>query len=115
VLSVAHSLDFEDAVTLVNDYEYGNGTAIFRRRDATEGSDYDIAVFIENPAPLGPELAWIADVETDIFYDTRALINALPAAGAYRDRSGRVAKSHYLCPAGTETHDFANATCEMLR
>ena len=59
------------------------------RGDAREDSDYDIAVFVKNPSAFATELNRLVDVETDILYDTGAVINALPfAAGAYRERTG---------------------------
>ena len=59
------------------------------RGDAREDSDYNIAVFIQDLDLLSKELDRLADVETDILYDTDAVINALPfAAGAYRERTG---------------------------
>jgi uncharacterized protein len=59
------------------------------RGDARKDSDYDIAVFIQDLGPLSSELDLLADIETDILYDTGAVINALPfAAGAYRERTG---------------------------
>jgi predicted nucleotidyltransferase len=58
------------------------------RGDAREDSDYDIAVFVKDLGPLSGELDRLADLETDLLYDTGAVINAFPfAAGAYRDRS----------------------------
>jgi uncharacterized protein len=41
-------------------------------------SDYDIAVFIKDPGTLGEEIRRLAGVETDILWDTGAVINALP-------------------------------------
>jgi predicted nucleotidyltransferase len=59
------------------------------RGDAREDPDYDIAVFIKDLGPLSVELDRLADLETDLLYDTGAVINALPfGAGAYRDRTG---------------------------
>jgi hypothetical protein len=50
-------------------------------------SDYDIALFIKDPGTL--EIRRLAGVETDILWDTGAVINALPfRAGAYRERTG---------------------------
>ena len=54
-----------------------------------QDSDYDIAVFIKDLDSLARELDRLADMETDILYDTGAVINALPfRAGAYRERTG---------------------------
>jgi predicted nucleotidyltransferase len=63
------------------------------RGDARQDSDYDIAVFVKDLGPLPNELDRLADLETDILYDTGAVINALPfAAGAYKDRTGFMAE-----------------------
>ncbi len=59
------------------------------RGDAKANSDYDVAVFIKDLDSLARELDRLADMETDILYDTGAVINALPfRAGAYRERTG---------------------------
>jgi uncharacterized protein len=59
------------------------------RGDHQPDSDYDIAVFIKDPGSLGEEIRRLAGVETDILWDTGAVINALPfPAGAYRERTG---------------------------
>ncbi len=59
------------------------------RGDHRADSDYDIAVFINNPGALGAELHRLADVETDILCETGAVINALPfPAEAYGERTG---------------------------
>lgn len=59
------------------------------RGDHLPDSDYDIAVFIRDPAPLGEELHRLAAVSTDILLDTGAVISAKPfPAGAYRERTG---------------------------
>jgi predicted nucleotidyltransferase len=59
------------------------------RGDASPDSDYDIAVFIHDPKSFGDESARLATIETDILFDTGAVINALPfRAGAYNDRTG---------------------------
>jgi uncharacterized protein len=58
------------------------------RGDAREDSDYDIAVFFTDVGPLWDELDRLVDVETDLLYDTRAVINSMPyRAGAYHDRA----------------------------
>jgi len=58
------------------------------RGDARGQSDYDIAVFVKDPASFWEESGRLAEIETDILYDTGALINALPfPAGAYRERT----------------------------
>lgn len=59
------------------------------RGDARPDSDYDVAVFLKDPAGFGGEMGKIAEIETDILYDTGAVINALPLrAGSYRERTG---------------------------
>jgi predicted nucleotidyltransferase len=59
------------------------------RGDARPDSDYDIAVFLNEPGSFGDEAARLAVIETDILYDTGVVINALPfRAGAYRERTG---------------------------
>jgi predicted nucleotidyltransferase len=59
------------------------------RGEAKPESDYDVAVFLWDIAERGPEMARLAEVETDILYDTGAVINAMPfAAEAYRERTG---------------------------
>lgn len=47
------------------------------RGDARPDSDYDIAVFIHEPERFGDEACRLAVIETDILYDTGAIINAL--------------------------------------
>jgi uncharacterized protein len=59
------------------------------RGDARPDSDYDVAVFLKDLAGFGAEMEKIAEIETDILYDTGAVINALPLqAGSYRERTG---------------------------
>jgi uncharacterized protein len=59
------------------------------RGDARPDSDYDVAVFLEGFESFGQEADRIAEIETDILYDTGAVINALPfKAGAYREATG---------------------------
>jgi predicted nucleotidyltransferase len=51
--------------------------------------DYDVAVFIHQPEGFGEESGRLAAIETDILFDTGAVINALLFhAGAYRKRTG---------------------------
>lgn len=58
------------------------------RGDARADSDYDIAVFIKNPDAFSVEADRLVDVETDILYDTGAVINSMPyRAGAYAERT----------------------------
>jgi predicted nucleotidyltransferase len=59
------------------------------RGDARADSDYDVAVFLEDMVSLVQEADRIAEIETDILYDTGAVIDALPfEAGAHRERTG---------------------------
>jgi uncharacterized protein len=59
------------------------------RGDARSDSDYDVAVFLNHYRGFGREAARIAAIETEILFDTGAVINALPfRAGAYDDRTG---------------------------
>jgi uncharacterized protein len=59
------------------------------RGDARPDSDYDVAVFLKDLTGFGEEMGRIAEIETDILYDTGVVINALPLqAGSYRERTG---------------------------
>jgi uncharacterized protein len=59
------------------------------RGDARPESDYDIAVFLRGFDGFGDEAARLAAIETDILFETGAVINALPfRAGAYQDHTG---------------------------
>lgn len=54
------------------------------RGDARPDSDYDIAVFLREPESFWQESGRLAEIETEILYDTGAVINALPfSAGTY--------------------------------
>lgn len=58
------------------------------RGEMRPDSDYDIAVFINNPGELWDELGILAHITTDILHETGAVISAKPfTAGAYRERS----------------------------
>ncbi len=58
------------------------------RGDASEDSDYDIAVFLNGLDDRWQEFDRLADLRTDILADTGIFIEAIPfQAGAYRDRS----------------------------
>ncbi len=48
------------------------------RGDARPDSDYDIAVFLRNPESFWSESRRLAEIETDILYDTLVVVNALP-------------------------------------
>jgi uncharacterized protein len=59
------------------------------RGDARPDSDYDVAVFLKDLDNFGQEAGRIAEIETDILYDTGAIINAMPfEAGSYREHTG---------------------------
>jgi predicted nucleotidyltransferase len=58
------------------------------RGDAHPDSDYDIAVFIRNPAAWFEEIVRLADLGADILLDTGAVISAKPfQTGAYDEPS----------------------------
>jgi uncharacterized protein len=59
------------------------------RGDHREDSDYDVAVFLYGPIDWRKEIDRIVQIETDILFDTGAVINAhaLPAE-AYEQRTG---------------------------
>jgi predicted nucleotidyltransferase len=58
------------------------------RGDARADSDYDIALFIRNPASFWEELGYLSQIETDILYETGAVISAKAfPAGGYRKRT----------------------------
>jgi predicted nucleotidyltransferase len=48
------------------------------RGDARADSDYDIAVFLREPKSFRQESGRLAEIETEIPYDTGVVINALP-------------------------------------
>jgi uncharacterized protein len=55
------------------------------RGDAQPDSDYDIALFLRNSASFWVEMGPLSEIETDILYDTGAVISAKPfPAGSYR-------------------------------
>jgi hypothetical protein len=67
----------------------GWSCSVLARGDAGPDSDYDVAVFLKDLTVFGEEMGKIAEIETDILYDTGAVINALPLrAGSYRERTG---------------------------
>lgn len=58
------------------------------RGDATEDSDYDVAVFLRGFADRWQEIDRIVPLVTDILYEDGEVIQALPCpAGAYEDRT----------------------------
>ena len=59
------------------------------RGDARPESDYDVAIFLKDLNHFRQQASRIAEIETDILYDTGAVINALPfKAGSYEERTG---------------------------
>jgi predicted nucleotidyltransferase len=59
------------------------------RGDHRPNSDYDIAVFIRDAREFMEESTRLAEVSTDILFDTGAVISATPfLAGAWRERTG---------------------------
>jgi uncharacterized protein len=58
------------------------------RGDGRPDSDYDIAVFLEEPDSFWTASGRLAEIGTDILYDTGAVINALPLkAGLDREEN----------------------------
>ncbi|MGC2203705.1 MAG: nucleotidyltransferase domain-containing protein [Stellaceae bacterium] len=56
------------------------------RGDASEASDYDIAVFLQDLTDRWSEFHRLADLRTDILAETGAFLEARPfRAGSYRD------------------------------
>jgi predicted nucleotidyltransferase len=90
----------EDSVVLARfrralDYAYASRlerVVLFGSRargDARADSDYDVGVFIREAFDFWGESGRLAEIGTDILYDTGAVINALPfRARAYDDRTG---------------------------
>jgi predicted nucleotidyltransferase len=59
------------------------------RGDARPDSDYAVAVFIHDRESFGDESWRLAEIETDIVFDTGAVINAMPFhAGTYHNQTG---------------------------
>ena len=58
------------------------------RGEARADSDYDIAVFLRDMPDRAAELNRLADLTTDILYETGACIHALPfQSGAWAERT----------------------------
>jgi predicted nucleotidyltransferase len=58
------------------------------RGESRTDSDYDIAVFLNEPGELWDDLGRLSHITTDILNDTGAVISAKPfAAGAWREAS----------------------------
>ena len=59
------------------------------RGDYRQDSDYDVALFLRDLPNRAEEMDRLAQMETDILYDTGSMINTLPfPAAAYRERTG---------------------------
>jgi predicted nucleotidyltransferase len=59
------------------------------RGDARPDSDYDVAVFLKAFDSFSKEAGALAEIETEILFDTGFVVNAFPfRAASYRDRSG---------------------------
>lgn len=58
------------------------------RGDARPDSDYDVAVFLKEPESFWRESGRLAEIETDILYDTGAVINALPFKAGFDREDG---------------------------
>jgi uncharacterized protein len=58
------------------------------RGDARPDSDYDIVLFLRNSSSFWEEMGPISEIETEILYDTGAVISAKPfPAGAHREQT----------------------------
>jgi predicted nucleotidyltransferase len=58
------------------------------RGDAHADSDYDVAVFLKELSDRWPELNRLADLSTEILYETGEFIHAMAyRAGAYAERT----------------------------
>jgi predicted nucleotidyltransferase len=58
------------------------------RGDAGPDSDYDIAVFLHDMPDRGAEADRLADLSTEVLFETGELVHAMPhSAGAYDDRT----------------------------
>jgi uncharacterized protein len=58
------------------------------RGDASPDSDYDVAIFLRGMADRWHELRRLAEIETDILYDTGASVHAIPyCEGFWRERT----------------------------
>jgi predicted nucleotidyltransferase len=65
------------------------------RRDARPDSDYDVAVFLRDMANRFAELYRLADLSTDIFYDTGEFVHAMPyRSAAYDERTPSMREIH---------------------
>lgn len=63
------------------------------RGDARANSDYDIAVFLRETEGLWRESGRLAEIETDILFETGAVVNALAfPVEAYAERTPLMAE-----------------------
>ncbi len=63
------------------------------RGDAREDSDYDVAIFLWNFKSFCEESGLLSPIETDILFDTGAVINSFVfEAGGYAERTGFMAE-----------------------
>ena len=78
------------------------------RGDARPDSDYDVAVFLKDLTGFGEEMGRIAEIETDILYDTgsrhqRAAASAGFVSGAHGAHAGTAARRpRPLTPEATD-------------
>ena len=70
------------------------------RGDATADSDYDVTVFLSDAGSPWEESGRLAEIETDILFDTGAVINAL--AFPVADYHARTPLMHELRRDGRE-------------
>jgi predicted nucleotidyltransferase len=65
------------------------------RGNSHELSDYDVAVFLNDSESFGREAERLAIIETDILYETGAVINSLPfPSGSERDATAFMTEVH---------------------
>src|ERR1700759_4603233 len=58
------------------------------RGDARPDSDYDIAVFLRDMRDRASEMNRLADIATDVLYESGGVIHAMPyPAGSYSERT----------------------------
>ncbi len=63
------------------------------RGAARPDSDYEVAVFLRDYRSFGQESKRLAEIETDILFDTGAVVGAMPLReGSYHDRTGFMAE-----------------------
>ena len=58
------------------------------RGDARPDSDYDIAVFLRDMPDRASEINRLADIATDVLYESGGVVHAMPyPAGSYSERT----------------------------